>query len=146
MSTIDPGMEAMLETFIHETETMLEQLDEILLESERAKSLSDDNINDIFRITHTIKGSAAMMEFDGISNLSHAMEDVFYVLREEPQKLDLVFDTLFDLVLESSDFLKAEIEKLQAEEDYQENYPTVLIEKLHQQNLLQRIMHRISMK
>lgn len=133
MSTIDPGMEAMLETFIHETETMLEQLDEILLESERAKSLSDDNINDIFRITHTIKGSAAMMEFDGISNLSHAMEDVFYVLREEPQKLDLVFDTLFDLVLESSDFLKAEIEKLQAEEDYQENYPTVLIEKLHQQ-------------
>ncbi|WP_099205292.1 chemotaxis protein CheA [Scatolibacter rhodanostii] len=133
MSTVDPGMESMLETFIHETDTMLEQLDEILLESERARSLSEENINDIFRITHTIKGSAAMMEFDGISNLSHAIEDVFYVLREAPDKLEIVFDSLFDLILESSDFLKEEIGKLQGEADYQEKYPTILIDKLHDQ-------------
>ena len=48
MRTVDPGMEVMLEAFIHETDAMLEQLDEILLESERAKSLSEGNINNIF--------------------------------------------------------------------------------------------------
>lgn len=133
MSTIDPAMEAMLETFIHETQSMLDQLDEILLESERAKSLSNENINDIFRITHTIKGSAAMMSFDSISNLAHSVEDVFYVLRENPSKLEMVFDTLFDLVLLSSDFLKAEIEKIQAGGDYEEEDPGELVEQLHAQ-------------
>lgn len=131
MSTVDPGMEGMLETFIHETDTMLEQLDEIMLESERARSLSEENINDIFRITHTIKGSAAMMDLNGISTLAHAVEDVFYVLREEPGKLAMVFDSLFDLVLESSDCLKAELEKLQQQDDYEESYPAELIEKMH---------------
>lgn len=133
MGAVDPEMEAMLETFIHETETMLEQLDEIMLESERAKSLTEENINDIFRITHTIKGSAAMMGFNSISNLAHAMEDVFYALREDPAKLGLVFDALFDLMLSSSDFLKEEVEKLQTQAEYAEEIPTALIDSLHAQ-------------
>lgn len=134
MSYIDPAMRDMLDTFVHETETMLEQLDEILLESERARSISADNIGGIFRITHTIKGSAAMMGIDGISNLSHAVEDVFYILRNAPSKLDLVFDTIFDLVFQTSDFLKRELEKLQEQEDdYVPDDPSGLIKKLHLQ-------------
>jgi len=134
MSNIDPTMRDMLDTFVHETETMLEQLDEILLESERARSISADNIGGIFRITHTIKGSAAMMGIDGISNLSHAVEDVFYILRNVPSKLDLVFDTIFDLVFQTSDFLKKELEKLQEQEnDYTPDDPSGLIRKLHLQ-------------
>ncbi len=119
MQTVTPGMEAMLETFIYETETMLEQLDEILLESERSKNLTNDNINNIFRITHTIKGSAAMMDFDAISSLSHAMEDVFFVLRDDPDKLNLVFDELFDLLLDGSDSLKAEIDVIRNSTEFE---------------------------
>ncbi len=119
MQTVTPGMEAMLETFIYETETMLEQLDEILLESERSKNLTNDNINNIFRITHTIKGSAAMMDFDAISTLSHAMEDVFFVLRDDPDKLNLVFDELFDLLLAGSDSLKAEIDVIRNSTEFE---------------------------
>ena len=52
---IDPSMEPMLEVFIYETTTLLEQLDEILLESEKSKSFSEDSINEIFRTMHTIK-------------------------------------------------------------------------------------------
>ncbi|MEG0485638.1 MAG: Hpt domain-containing protein, partial [Oscillospiraceae bacterium] len=48
----------MVEIFIYETTTLLEQLDEILLSSEKSKSMSDDSINEIFRIMHTIKGSS----------------------------------------------------------------------------------------
>lgn len=132
MSRIDPGMKDMLDTFIHETESMLEQLDEILLESERARSISDENISSIFRITHTIKGSGAMMGFEEISNVSHAVEDVFYILRDEPQSLGRVFDTIFDLVFQTSDFLKRELEKLH-EEDYTAGNPEGLITRLHEQ-------------
>lgn len=132
MSTVDPGMEALLDTFIYETNTMLEQLDEILLESERAKNISEENINSIFRITHTIKGSAAMMGFSGISSLAHAVEDVFYIIRESPEKLNLVFDAMFDLVFQSSDFLKGEMERI-SDDDYVENDPSSLISQLEQQ-------------
>ena len=47
---IDPSMEPMLEVFIYESTTLLEQLDEILLDSEKSKSFSEDNINEVFRI------------------------------------------------------------------------------------------------
>ena len=110
---IDPSMEPMLEVFIYESTSLLEQLDEILLESEKSKSFSEDNINEIFRTMHTIKGSSAMMEFTGISTLAHAVEDVFFIIREEPARMGQVNETLFDLVFRASDFLKTEIESVQ---------------------------------
>ena len=116
MSTDDFVMESLLEAFIHETNEMLEQLDEILLDSERAKSITDENINSIFRITHTIKGSAAMMSFNTISTLAHSVEDVFFILRENPSSLNLIFNSIFDLVFKASDFFKRELEKIQAGE------------------------------
>lgn len=132
MSNDDFGMDSLLETFIHETDEMLEQLDEILLDSERAGSISEDNINSIFRITHTIKGSAAMMSYNSISVLAHSVEDVFFILRESPSKLSLIFNTIFDLVFKASDFFKAELEKLQ-DEEYIEGDPSELINQLKQQ-------------
>ena len=62
---------------------------------------------------HTIKGSSAMMEFNGISTLAHAVEDVFFILRDDPSRLSIVSDALFDVVFKTSDFLKDEIESIQ---------------------------------
>ena len=110
---IDPSMEPMLEVFIYESTSLLEQLDEILLDAEKSKSFSEDNINEIFRTMYTIKGSSAMMEFTGISTLAHAVEDVFFILREDPSRMGNVNEALFDLVFQASDFLKTEIESVQ---------------------------------
>ncbi len=130
MSAIDPGMEALLETFVYESNTMLEQLDEILLDSERAQNISHENIDSIFRIMHTVKGSAAMMGFSAISSLGHAVEDVFFIIRETPDKLTKVFSDLFDLVFQSSDFLKREVERVTSP-NYEEGDPSALAERLH---------------
>ena len=132
MGIVEPGMEAMLDVFVHETDTMLEELDEVLIDSEKARNIDDDNINTIFRITHTIKGSAAMMNFEGMSNLAHSIEDVFYILRENPEKLKIVFDTIFDLVFQSSDFLKDELNQIRTGV-YEPSDPSGLIEKIHGQ-------------
>ena len=132
MSEIDSGMESLVEAFIYETSGLLDELDEILLESEKAKNISEDNINMIFRITHTIKGSAAMLEFAEMSTLAHAVEDVFYIIREDPSKLDLVFDAIFDLVFQTSDFLRKEIAALQTS-SYTPADPSALVEQLHVQ-------------
>lgn len=132
MSEIDSGMESLVEAFIYETSGLLDELDEILLDSEKAKNISEDNINMIFRITHTVKGSAAMLEFVEMSTLAHAVEDVFYIIREDSAKLDLVFNAIFDLVFQTSDFLRKEIAALQGE-SYEPADPTVLVEQLHEQ-------------
>ncbi len=132
MGTDDFVMESLLEAFIHETNEMLEQLDEILLDSERAKSITDENINSIFRITHTIKGSAAMMSFNTISTLAHSVEDVFFILRENPSSLRLVFNSIFDLVFKASDFFKRELERLQ-DSEYIEGDASEIIAQLTSQ-------------
>lgn len=106
-----PANESMLDIFIFETVKQIEQLEQLVISNEKSSCFSQNAVNEIFRIMHTIKGSSAMMLYDNISTLSHTIEDLFCFLRDEkPKKLD--FSTLSDLVLEGVDFMKAEIEKI----------------------------------
>ena len=125
----DPNMEPM-ELLVYEDTTLLNQLDQILLDSEKSKDLSHENINEIFRIMHTIKGSAAMMGLNGISTLAHAVEDVFAIIRETPEALVGVAEQIFDLVFQASDFLKSEIESLQNTGEANED-PAEIVTELH---------------
>lgn len=112
MAKIESGMEAMLDMYFYETNSLLEQLDEILLRTEQANAFESDDIKEIFRIMHTIKGSSAMMGFDNLSVLAHKAEDMFFVIRENP---DVITDVSFvyDLVFQVSDSYKAQIEAIQ---------------------------------
>ena len=94
---------------------MLEQLENIILEAEKADTFSQDNVNEIFRIMHTIKGSSAMMEFDTLATISHRIEDLF-IIRENT--MDVVSEanrpTLFNLMFQSIDYFRAEMEKIES--------------------------------
>jgi len=59
---MDNGMESILDTYLFETNSLLDQLDEMLMRDEKIGDFSPDDVNEIFRIMHTIKGSSAMME------------------------------------------------------------------------------------
>lgn len=103
--------EPLLEMFLFETSQLLEQLEQSILASEKESCFSEDAINEIFRIMHTIKGSAAMMLFDNIAKLAHSIEDIFFYLRKEkPEQVDC--SALSDLVFEGLDFIKIETEKI----------------------------------
>ncbi len=116
MSKVEAGMEAMIDMYIFETNTLLEQLDEILLRTEQANEFTDNDINEIFRIMHTVKGSSAMMGFENLQMLAHKGEDMFFIIRENPGKsLDIAF--VYDLVFRMSDLFKAEVELIQSSDD-----------------------------
>ncbi len=103
--------EPMLDIFIYESTQNIEQLEKVILSSEAESGFTPDSVNEIFRIMHTIKGSSAMMLFNNIAALAHAMEDLFYYIREEkPEQLDHA--VLSDLVLEGVDFIRLELEKV----------------------------------
>ena len=110
------NLEPMLEMYLFESNQLLEQLEEILLRSEKKSCMEADDINEVFRIMHTIKGSAAMMMFTNISNLAHHIEDLFFYVREKkPEKLD--FTQVCDLVLTSLDFIRTETLRIESGED-----------------------------
>ena len=116
MSVFEAGMEGMVDMYIYETTTLLEQLDQILMQTEEEKKFSSDNINEIFRAMHTIKGSSSMMGLKNMSILAHSMEDMFYIIREEGPKIESM-DTLYELVFAASDLMKAEVDIVQ-NDDY----------------------------
>ena len=134
MSFFDPSMVPMLEVFIYETTTLLNQLDEILLEAEKEKILTEDNINEIFRTMHTIKGSAAMMGLTGISTLAHRVEDMFFIIREDQSKMgDHNRGHIFDLLFQASDFFKAEVDAIQQGDQYQPADAPAIIAEIEQE-------------
>lgn len=112
MSRFEPGMESMVDMYIYESTSLLDELDQIMMKTESNNKFDDEDINAIFRIMHTIKGSSAMMGLENMSALAHSIEDMFYIIREEKPAIESV-ETLYDIVFSSSDLLKAEIEMLQ---------------------------------
>lgn len=110
MAKFEPGMEAMLDMFVFETAELLEKLDDILMKTEMSGPAAED-VNEIFRIMHTVKGSAAMMGLQNMSALAHSLEDLFFVIREDPS---VTYDKeeLYELLYAGSDGLKAETENI----------------------------------
>ena len=108
----------MLEAYLFEMHSLLEQLDDLVLSSEQAKTFSQDAVNEIFRIMHTIKGSSAMMEFNSLMTIAHRIEDLFYVIRDKTMDAipEHLHPELFDLIFQSIDFFRAEIEKIENDE------------------------------
>lgn len=104
--------EPLLDMFIFETVQLLEQLEQLIIDGEKSNYGEIDTINEIFRIMHTIKGSSAMMNFGSISEVTHSAEDLFHLIR---QKKAVISDCSFisDIILESIDFIKGEIAKIE---------------------------------
>ncbi len=115
MAKCEAGMEAMADMYVFETTSLLEQLDQILMKTENESSFAEEDINEIFRTMHTIKGSSAMMGLENMSKLAHAIEDMFYIIREDHPVISSM-ETLYDIIFSASDLLKAEIENLQEDE------------------------------
>ena len=116
MAKVEAGMEGMVDMYIFETTTLIDQLDEVLLRTEQANEFTEDDINEVFRIMHTVKGSSAMMGFENLQKLAHKGEDMFFIIREDPSKMkDIGF--VYDLVFQMSDLFKAEIEEIRDNPD-----------------------------
>ena len=127
MRELDP----MLDVFIFESQQLLESLEDTLLQSEKAKTMSDEHINEIFRIMHTIKGSSAMMALDNLTKLSHALEDMFDKIREGKTRKDPdAIEGVTELVLESGDKFKLEVDKLLSGAESDGDF-TELSERIH---------------
>ncbi len=110
------NLDGMLDMFLYENTQLLENLEAIILEKQNADCFDDNDINEIFRIMHTIKGSSAIMLYDNITKVTHKLEDIFYYLREShPENVPHL--ELVERVLSVSDFVNGEMEKIRQGEE-----------------------------
>ncbi len=125
----DIGRDPILDMFIFETLQLADQLEQLVLKSEKNNTFQAVEINEIFRIMHTIKGSAAMMLFNNISAIAHSMEDLFFNLRET-EALKMNHSKLCDLILGGIDFIKAEVAKIKDGQEA-DGIPDQLLDSIH---------------
>jgi len=89
------------ETFKEEAYELLGSLEDLLMELEEQPE-DPEAIAAVFRVIHTIKGSASMFDFDGIAGFTHSVESVLDGLREGKFQ---VSKELIDLTLLSRDHI-----------------------------------------
>ncbi|AIQ64432.1 chemotaxis protein CheA [Paenibacillus stellifer] len=88
-------MNQYLSMFIDESNDHLQALNENMMSLEASpEDLSIVQV--IFRSAHTLKGMAATMGFEDLASLTHQMENVLDLVRNEKLAMqDFIFDTLF---------------------------------------------------
>src|SRR5579859_999976 len=72
--------EMLLQSFRQETEECLTQMEQLLLELE-AHPENRELISSLFRAAHTVKGNAALLEFEALARALHTVEDLLDVCR-----------------------------------------------------------------
>jgi len=100
---VDLDINQYLDIFVEESKEHLESMNDILLELEKDTD-NKDLLNELFRISHTLKGMAGTMGFTNMANLTHDMEDVLQAIRSDEIKINTkIVDILFEC-LDSLEF------------------------------------------
>lgn len=91
-----------MEMFLAESQDHLQSLNERLLDLEKDPTDSEA-INEIFRSAHTLKGMSATMGYNAIAELTHDMENVLDLVRNDKLKAD---ENIIDLLFKCIDALQ----------------------------------------
>lgn len=94
-------MDSMIQSYMEETEDMLQRAEECIIRLEM--DYSELDVNELFRIAHTIKGSSHMVGYEDIGNLMHKIEDMLDCVRNG----SILFDqSIVQLCFEGLDIVK----------------------------------------
>lgn len=112
--------------FVAETQEHLAGVEARLLAWERAPAaIANDEVHDVFRAMHSIKGSAMFLELNQLGKLAHAVEDVLNLLRDQRITCD---ESLISTLLESTDVLARMTDDLDSESEQDVSGLVVILE------------------
>jgi two-component system, chemotaxis family, sensor kinase CheA len=114
-----------LPAFLAEAREHLQDLGLAILKIEASPD-DRETADRVFRIAHTLKGMSATMGFDAIATLTHAMEDVFELLRQRETGLET---EAVDVLSACLDALETAVHAVEVEGEERLD-PTPLVERL----------------
>jgi two-component system chemotaxis sensor kinase CheA len=98
----DESLNELLNYFFEESFQLLKLMENSILEIEKDNSRIE-NINDIFRAVHTIKGSSGSLDLKEIASFAHVFEDSLDFIRNNPSYK--INSEQIDTILEGVDIL-----------------------------------------
>src|SRR5690348_11805034 len=105
--------EMVLHSFREEADELLTQMEQSLLALE-GQPENRELISSIFRVTHTLKGNASLLEFKNVAHALHSLEDLLDSLRKVAIA---VTPEVINLLLQSVDILRQMAGRMLAGED-----------------------------
>ena len=116
--------------FIEEANELLEEVENSIIDVEDI-GLTVDVVNTLFRSFHTMKGSASMLEFNEISNLTHKVEDLLEPVREGVIDTEIYTKDYVNVILKAKDQINDYLNRILNDQDIIENENIyILIDKL----------------
>lgn len=116
--------------FIEEANELLEEVENSIIDVEDI-GLTVDVVNTLFRSFHTMKGSASMLEFNEISNLTHKVEDLLEPVREGVIDTEIYTKDYVNVILKAKDQINEYLNRILNDQDIIENEKIyILIDKL----------------
>jgi two-component system chemotaxis sensor kinase CheA len=77
----DNDHQQLIDAFVAETDDVLDEVEQLLLRLEQTPD-DDQLLQEIFRGIHTLKGNAACLQFDDLTQFAHVMEELLDGMRE----------------------------------------------------------------
>ncbi|NOY13191.1 MAG: chemotaxis protein CheA [Deltaproteobacteria bacterium] len=126
---IDNDQIEIIQEFVTESQDMIEQLEPQIIEL--GQNSDPEIMNAIFRLFHSMKGSAGFLEFDHITRVAHAAENLLDLIRNG--EIELVPDHV-TLLCDACDFSKDALENVNSDYTDSSMGPAAdeMAEKLHQ--------------
>lgn len=112
-----------LKIFLEEVEEHFQTLEEDLVRLEKEEEFNEDLMQEIFRASHTLKGSSATIGHHRMAELTHGMENVFDRLRKHQL---FVSSDLVDILFECLDCLRVLRDEIISDEESDMDIQTIL--------------------
>jgi len=126
---LDDDQIEIIQEFATESRDMIEQLEPAIIEL--GQNSDSETINSIFRLFHSMKGSAGFLEFDHMTRVAHAAENLLDLIRNN--EIELVPNHV-TLLCAACDFAKEALDMV--ESDYNDDAMVApaddISEQLHQ--------------
>ena len=113
--------------FLEEAEELFESADNVLLEAEKNGSLTEDEMGQLFRDVHTLKGSGASVELKHFAEFTHDVENMMDKLRKhEIQYQESMAGSLIDALDVMREILQLECDNEMNDEKFTEMSTEIL--------------------
>lgn len=115
----------LIDIFIYDTIKSLEELEQIMIVIEESKGFDSNILHNIHTIFHGIKESSTIMLFGAISSVADKTENMLLQLKDIlPNEYDYM--TAVDYILDVSDYIKTELDKISKGLEPSGNYDVFL--------------------
>ena len=111
---IDEDQIEIIQEFVTESRDMIEQLEPAIIEL--GQNSDPETMNAIFRLFHSMKGSAGFLEFDHLTRVAHAAENLLDLIRND--EIELIPEHV-TLLCAACDFAKEALDMI--ESDYNDD-------------------------